>query len=96
MYTSHIARAAEAAASGGSHATSHEAMIRLVANYAATGTGGNGRPVYAQPTVSVSRRPPVEMTLPLSKGGGGHAAAEDPAIDFSSPIDVPAFLRRQN
>ena len=61
-------------------------------------------PVHAgaqQPSnapVAVTRRAPVELTLPLAASGGGApvGAPEDPAIDFTSPLDVPAFLRRQN
>ena len=38
------------------------------------------------------------MTLPIAVNGGPVSAMslEDQAIDFSSPLDVPAFLRRQN
>ena len=39
----------------------------------------------AAPTLKVSRRPGLELTLP----------AMEPA-DLSSPLDVPAFLRRQS
>ncbi len=40
------------------------------------------------------------LNLPLSPGGAGHAATggagEDYTFESASPLDVPAFLRRQN
>jgi len=35
--------------------------------------------------------------MPIAVNGGTVVATpEDSAIDFSQPLDVPAFLRRQN
>jgi hypothetical protein len=60
---------------------------------AAVGGGGGAR-------ITVSRRPVLEMPVMVAS-----AAAADPSVDtFSpgaefepvSPLDVPAFLRRQN
>ena len=46
------------------------------------------------PSLTVSRRAPIELSLPLAAASG--AGAGDHAIDLDSPLDVPAFLRRQN
>jgi len=52
------------------------------------------------PPLAISRRPRLDMTLPLapspSAGGGGADQVEGGGIDLSSPLDVPAFLRRQH
>ena len=52
------------------------------------------------PPLAISRRPRLDMTLPLapspSAGGGGANPVEGGGIDLSSPLDVPAFLRRQH
>ena len=97
-YTEHF-RGAQSAASSGPHAVSHEATITVDTTFENTGKAGNGRASLAAPTVSVSRRQPVAMTLPIAVNGGPVSASsvdDDQAIDFSSPLDVPAFLRRQN
>ena len=69
-YTAHVNRAA--AAGGSSH---HQAMDRAV---------GVPEPAAA-PTLTVNRRPGMELTLPALE-----------SADLSSPLDVPAFLRRQS
>ena len=52
------------------------------------------------PPLTVSRRPRLDMTLPLapspSAEGGGADQVEGSGVDLSSPLDVPAFLRRQH
>ena len=52
------------------------------------------------PPLAISRRPRLDMTLPLapspSAGGGGADQVEGGGVDLSSPLDVPAFLRRQH
>ena len=61
----------------------------------------------AHPTVNVSRRPAIDLTLPTTATGpltgagtgavSGVKSHEDPAdLDLRSPLDVPAFLRRQS
>src|SRR5205085_12646033 len=99
-YTTHLARAQEiAAASGGASSASHEATITLDSGYG-NGSQGNGRtPLFSAPSVTLNRRTPVEMSLPRAANGGAPPAmssGDDSAIDYSNPIDVPAFLRRQN
>jgi len=44
------------------------------------------------PSLIINRRPTLELSLPIANGGG----AEEGGLDLSSPLDVPAFLRRQN
>jgi hypothetical protein len=47
------------------------------------------------PTVGVSRRPVVELSLSsLGTSERGVSAGEN-VFEASSPLDVPAFLRRQ-
>jgi cell division protein FtsZ len=52
----------------------------------------------AIPPVTVSRRPPLELSLPLRSSAeqAGQAGMIEFDGDLSSPLDVPAFLRRQN
>src|SRR3954463_4026678 len=89
-YTAHLGRTAEGA--GSSPQASHDSTFALDASYG----GGNGHGRTLAP-VSVSRRPPVELPMPIAGNGGTVVATpEDSAIDFSQPLDVPAFLRRQN
>jgi cell division protein FtsZ len=45
----------------------------------------------AAPQLTMNRRPGVDLTLPSPKG-----SAEEISLDLSSPLDVPAFLRRQS
>ena len=64
-------------------------------------------PVAPQPAVNVSRRPPIDLTLPTTATGpltgagtgavSGVKSHEDLGdIELQSPLDVPAFLRRQS
>jgi hypothetical protein len=48
------------------------------------------------PAFAVTRRPALELTLPLTAGAGAHRRGDDMGLDLSSPLDVPAFLRRPN
>jgi cell division protein FtsZ len=59
----------------------------------------------APPAFTLSRRAPLELTLPLMAGAAdagraGEARAarmgDESGYDVSSPLDVPAFLRRPN
>jgi len=99
-YTAHLARTAEAAgASAGPHASGYDSTLTGDTTYNNNGHGtGSGRQAaFAAQGVPVQRRAPVEMSLPIAVNGGSSAAtAEDSQIDFSQPLDVPAFLRRQN
>jgi cell division protein FtsZ len=52
----------------------------------------------AVPALTVTRRPPLDLALPLRSSGeeGKQAGLIEFDGDLSSPLDVPAFLRRQN
>jgi len=48
------------------------------------------------PAVTVTRRAPIELTLPLAAAAGNGTASDDHSLSLDSPYDVPAFLRRQS
>jgi hypothetical protein len=48
------------------------------------------------PSLTVSRRAPIDLSLPLAASSNGGAASADQRIELDSPLDVPAFLRRQS
>jgi cell division protein FtsZ len=51
----------------------------------------------AAPPLTLSRRPGIDLSLPLpSPSPGGTGASIDASLDLASPLDVPAFLRRQS
>jgi len=67
------------------------------------GAHGSAQP----PTVNVARRPPIDLTLPATATGpltgagvgavSGVKSSDDlQDLDLGSPLDVPAFLRRQS
>jgi len=92
-YTVHLQRAeAPAAGSGSPQASAEATSVRETVPLTING----------QPPLTVQRRPPVEVSLPLANSGGGgarRASVELPdelALDIASPLDVPAFLRRQS
>ena len=89
-YTAHLARA-EAAQPELSHTVTKSAAQASAVNDA--------------PAFTLSRRAPLELTLPLMAGAGeagraretsGLNMADESGFDLSSPLDVPAFLRRPN
>jgi hypothetical protein len=52
---------------------------------------------FAPQSLTVSRRPPLELSLPLASGGSiPTGASGEHGVDLESPLDVPAFLRRQS
>jgi cell division protein FtsZ len=81
-YTAHLSRHAEAPAPAPASAVTHTPATHA-----------------APPQLTLSRRPAVDLTLPqiaprsTSQGG---ISQDDAALDSPSPLDVPAFLRRQS
>jgi cell division GTPase FtsZ len=48
------------------------------------------------PSLTVSRRAPIDLSLPLAMAGGGSGSSGELSLSLDSPLDVPAFLRRQS
>jgi cell division protein FtsZ len=94
IYSAHLNRAAEAAQEA---ATGTTGRPRVAANAADAPVTAHA-PVLqpgAPPTVGVSRRPAVELSLSsLGNGERGVLTGEN-VFEASTPLDVPAFLRRQ-
>ena len=90
VYTAHLSQPAEipqqVAAAGGARPRGAATMAETPAATLQPG---------APPTVGVSRRPVVELSLSgLGTSAPGVSAGEN-VFEASSPLDVPAFLRRQ-
>jgi cell division protein FtsZ len=89
-YTAHLGRSAEIQAA---EAAALGAAQSAVANH----------PVA--PQLTVSRRPAIDFALPMAAAGGSRAGAGVGSVsggppsgegnELASPLDVPAFLRRQ-
>ena len=95
VYSAHLARAAAempqqvAAAGGGrTRAVGSVGETPAMAQAAVLQPG-------APPTVGVSRRPVVELSLSNLGGSERGASAGENVFEASTPLDVPAFLRRQ-
>ena len=86
--------------------SNYTAHLSRVAAEAETAQAGTRADLPAQPTagftppaLTVNRRPAVELSLPLAASGTSGQAAGSPdehSLDLDSPLDVPAFLRRQS
>jgi len=51
------------------------------------------------PQLTLNRRPALDLSLPLNTprpAANDANSASDLSLDLSSPLDVPAFLRRQS
>ena len=81
-YTSHLGRAGEAA---------QTVTASAGAGHAAAGAVGQ----YAAPPLTVNRRAPLDLSGASVSASGSSAAPAVEAVGFDSPLDVPAFLRRQ-
>jgi cell division protein FtsZ len=82
-YTAHMQARAEAAAAA-AQASVREAAAQAVA----------GSP-YGGPPLQVNRRPALDLSLPAAVNGGPMPSRHE-GTEFDSPLDVPAFLRRQS
>jgi cell division protein FtsZ len=83
-YTSHLARAA-------GESTPADAPLPA-------GSGGLGpQPAgtYVPPPITIGRRPTLDLTLAPSPSSSAGSSQEH-SLDLDSPLDVPAFLRRQS
>jgi cell division protein FtsZ len=90
-YTAHLAAAA---AAGGSEQAPHPAASAPAPAQVASAQMPPTQTTFAPP-VTVTRRAPIELSLPLAAAGNG-AASGDHGLSLDSPYDVPAFLRRQS
>jgi cell division protein FtsZ len=53
-------------------------------------------PQFTPPQLTINRRPPLELSLPIASSMKAGGSPDDNGVDLSSPLDVPAFLRRQS
>ena len=52
---------------------------------------------FAPAPLTVNRRPALELSLPIpARDAGGNGSPDEHSVDLDSPLDVPAFLRRQS
>lgn len=93
-YTAHLTRGE--AGSTNSDRTPSDRAQPTSGERAATGPASTAAETH--PTMfTVTRRPPLELSLPIPSSGTAPAAADSSLdLDVTSPLDVPAFLRRQN
>ncbi len=86
-YTQHLSRAAA------EQPAAHQAVSPQMAPSQMT-------PSQAAPQLTLNRRPGLDMTLPsgtaLPQAASGGGSGDELNLDLSSPLDVPAFLRRQS
>jgi cell division protein FtsZ len=47
-------------------------------------------------SVTLGRRPPIELSRPLAAAAASAGSGGDHSLDLDSPFDIPAFLRRQS
>jgi cell division protein FtsZ len=90
-YTAHLAAAAAGAATDPSvepAAPQQAASTQMASTQMAAPQASS----FAQ-SLNVSRRQPIELNLPLAASGG---SSGDFSLSLDSPLDVPAFLRRQS
>jgi cell division protein FtsZ len=91
IYSAHLSRAVGDPV----HAPAPASRGRMTAGVAADLPPAQAPALHMSgaPTVGVSRRPGVELSL--SGAGLGTVSAHGDPAEVSSPLDVPAFLRRQ-
>ena len=87
-YTAHLNKVAEAGANAATEALPQASFSPAPSSYAPPQQG-----------LTLNRRPALELSLPMAASGGGMPSSGpsgDHDLDLSSPLDVPAFLRRQS
>ena len=86
-YTQHLSRTAA------EQPAAHQAMSSQM-------TPSQMTPSQAAPQLTLNRRPGLDVTMPagtaLPQAASGGGSGEELNLDLSSPLDVPAFLRRQS
>jgi cell division protein FtsZ len=94
IYSQHASRTTAEAAAAIPAAKGRSTMGTADSGAAAVASPGLG---FTPPSLTVSRRPGVELSLsaPGANGGSAMGSADDAAVEHSL-FDVPAFLRRQN
>ena len=92
IYTAHLNQEGEAARSAS--ASRSRPLATAAAEPASTPLAGLHMP--ASPALGVTRRAGVELSILSAGAGSPPVSAGDSAGEVSSPLDVPAFLRRQN
>jgi len=92
LYSAHLSQVADT----GTHGSSPTVAMRstVTATESSAVAPSPAIQVSAPPVVGVSRRPLVELSL-SGAGTTAPASAGENVFEASSPIDVPAFLRRQ-
>ncbi len=95
-YTAHLAAAASAGAAADpsfEHAASPQ-MAAQQPQMASPQTASPQMTTSFAPSLTVSRRAPIELSLLAIAGDSGSSG--DLSLNLDSPFDVPAFLRRQS
>jgi cell division protein FtsZ len=90
VYSTHLNQPVADAPAAAAMAASRARAVAGVAESAALSAQGGG-----PPTVGVMRRPALDLSLSGAKAGSGASAGEN-VFEASTPLDVPAFLRRQS
>jgi len=88
-YTAHLASAAAASAAAAEQPSFEHAPAQqpqMASSQTATSFA---------PSLTLSRRAPIELNHPLAMAGGSGSSG-DLSLSLDSPLDVPAFLRRQS
>ena len=98
---SHLSRAELEPARASSPALSQSAPVPMAAAVSPMPVSAAAASSGAVSAVPVTRRAPLDLSLPLASAGAGSAGGgggdeEAGGLDMSSPLDVPAFLRRHN
>jgi cell division protein FtsZ len=90
VYSTHLNQPVADTPAAAAVAASRARAVAGVAESAAMSVQGGG-----PPTVGVMRRPALDLSLSGAKAGSGASAGEN-VFEASTPLDVPAFLRRQS